>query len=147
MRKLLWSLWRETDGVLSFEWTVLTSVLTIGAVAGIATVRDAVQDEMADLAEAMTSLDQSYAIPPPLAIAVHSNASYGIGGGAVGPWRVQEFDKRTGRMRSFGRGTYGGAGSGYRDRHPQIERTQPEAPKPGPEAQGYLPALDSSEDS
>jgi Flp pilus assembly pilin Flp len=71
-------MWHEQDGVLSFEWTVLTSLLTVGVVSGIAGVRDAVTDEMGDISQAMVSLDQSYAIEPPLAIRVHST---GIGGG------------------------------------------------------------------
>ena len=80
MRKFLQQLWREEDGVLSFEWTVLTSMLTIGAVAGIAAVRDAVDDEMADLAQAMTSLDQSYIIEGPLMVSVHSSGNNGFSG-------------------------------------------------------------------
>jgi Flp pilus assembly pilin Flp len=78
-------LWREEDGVLSFEWTVLTSLLTVGVVSGIATVRDAVIDEMGDLSQAMIALDQSYMIQPPLAAQVHTTGGFG-GGGFGGGW-------------------------------------------------------------
>ena len=83
MRKTLERLWREEDGVLSFEWTVLTSLLTVGVVSGIASVRDAAVDEMGDLAQAMISLDQSYYIQPPLAAEVHTRglAGWGFSGG------------------------------------------------------------------
>lgn len=83
MRKTLERLWREEDGVLSFEWTVLTSLLTVGVVSGIASVRDAAIDEMGDLAQAMISLDQSYYIQPPLAAQVHTVglAGWGFSGG------------------------------------------------------------------
>jgi Flp pilus assembly pilin Flp len=72
-------MWRDQDGVLSFEWTVLTSLLTVGVVSGIAGVRDAVTDEMGDLSQAMVTLDQSYVIEPPLAVQVHTS-SFGLGG-------------------------------------------------------------------
>jgi Flp pilus assembly pilin Flp len=77
--------WRETDGVLSFEWTLLTSLLTVGAVSGIAAVRDAVTDELGDIAQAMVSLDQSYVIQPPLQIHVHTaHGSASFRGGFAG---------------------------------------------------------------
>jgi Flp pilus assembly pilin Flp len=84
VRKFLTSLWRDTDGVLSFEWTMLTSLLTVGAVSGIATVRDAVTDEMGDLAQAMVSLDQTYYIEPPLVMRVHDTWRWGWNHGHYG---------------------------------------------------------------
>lgn len=91
MRRMCARMWREDDGVLSFEWTVLTSLLTVGVVSGIAAVRDATIDEMGDLAQAMVSLDQSYYIQPPLAIQVHTTG-WGVGSGFVstggGGWGV-----------------------------------------------------------
>lgn len=54
--------WREDDGVLSFEWVLLLTLLTIGIVSGITAARDAIIDEMADVAEAAISLDQSYTL-------------------------------------------------------------------------------------
>lgn len=59
-------LWKEDDGVLSFEWTVLSSLLTVGVVSGVTAVRDATVDEFGDVALSMVSLDQSYYIQPPL---------------------------------------------------------------------------------
>src|SRR5437868_222245 len=67
VKQLLRRLLRDEQGVLSFEWTVLTSLLTVGVVSGVASVRDAVIDEMGDVAQAMVALDQSYLIQPPLA--------------------------------------------------------------------------------
>ena len=80
MKQFLSRMWHETDGVLSFEWTMLTSLLTVGVVSGVAAVRDAVTDEMGDVAQAMVSLDQSYAIQPPLVINVHTVGYGGFGG-------------------------------------------------------------------
>ena len=85
MKNLFARMWHEQDGVLSFEWTVLASLLTVGVVSGIASVRDATIDEMGDLAQAMVNLDQSYLIEPPLGVSVHT--AYGAPGwGFSGGW-------------------------------------------------------------
>ena len=62
--------WSEEDGVLSFEWTLLTTLLVLGVVAGLAAARDAVIDELGDAAQAMLNLDNSYTIDWPLQIEV-----------------------------------------------------------------------------
>jgi|GEM_PF-496673 len=66
VKAFLKRLWTEDDGVLSFEWTVLSSLLTVGVVSGVTAVRDATVDEFGDVALSMVSLDQSYYIQPPL---------------------------------------------------------------------------------
>src|SRR5262249_20625766 len=86
VKQLFQRMWREEDGVLSFEWTVLTSLLTVGVVSGIASVRDAVIDEMGDLSQAMVALDQSYYIQPPLAVEVHTWGGGWGGWGNTGGW-------------------------------------------------------------
>jgi Flp pilus assembly pilin Flp len=53
---------QEDDGVLSFEWTLLLTLLTIGIVGGVAAARDAIIDELGDLAEAAQGIDQSYTL-------------------------------------------------------------------------------------
>jgi Flp pilus assembly pilin Flp len=65
-------MWREEDGVLSFEWTLLLTLLVIGIVSGVAGARDAIIDELGDVAQAMLALDQSYTIEFPLEVAVHA---------------------------------------------------------------------------
>ena len=64
-------MWKEDEGVLSFEWVLLVTLLTIGIVSGVAAARDAIIDELGDVAEAMLSLDQSYTIDFPLNVDVH----------------------------------------------------------------------------
>ena len=71
MRTLLHRMWKEDDGVLSFEWILLVTLLTIGIVGGIAGARDAIIDEFGDVAQAMVALDQSYVIDFPLLVQVH----------------------------------------------------------------------------
>jgi len=72
MKNVLARAWREEDGVLSFEWVLLVTLLTIGIVGGIAAARDAIIDELGDVAQAMLALDQSYTIDFPLLVQVHA---------------------------------------------------------------------------
>ena len=69
--KTLSLLWNEDDGVLSFEWTLLVTLLTIGIVSGLAGARDAIIDEFGDVAQAMLALDHSMTIAHPLEVRVH----------------------------------------------------------------------------
>ena len=55
-------IWHEEDGVLSFEWTLLVTLLAIGIVAGLAAARDAIIDELGDVAAAAQGIDQSYSL-------------------------------------------------------------------------------------
>jgi Flp pilus assembly pilin Flp len=63
--------WNEEEGVLSFEWVLLVTLLTIGIVSGVAGARDAIIDELGDVAQAMLALDQSYTVDFPLSVIVH----------------------------------------------------------------------------
>ncbi|MDX1943888.1 MAG: hypothetical protein SFU86_00660 [Pirellulaceae bacterium] len=60
MRQFFLALWRDCDGVLSFEWTILAVLLVIGIVSGLSAARDAIIDELGDHAEAVLQFDQSY---------------------------------------------------------------------------------------
>jgi Flp pilus assembly pilin Flp len=72
MKKVLCRVWKEQDGVLSFEWVLLVTLLTFGIVGGIAAARDAIIDEFGDVAQAMLAIDQSYTVAFPLLIQVHT---------------------------------------------------------------------------
>jgi Flp pilus assembly pilin Flp len=75
MKKVLGRIWSEQDGVLSFEWVLLVTLLTFGIVGGIAAARDAIIDEFGDVAQAMLALDQSYTVAFPLLIQVHTTTT------------------------------------------------------------------------
>lgn len=77
MKCFLGRVWKEEDGVLTFEWVLLVTLLTIGVVGGIAGARDAIIDELGDVAQAMLSLDQSYSIEFPLEVIVHAPTGSG----------------------------------------------------------------------
>lgn len=63
MQRLILNMWKEEDGVLSFEWTLLLTLLTLGIVSGISAARDSIIDELGDLAQAAGAIDQSYTFP------------------------------------------------------------------------------------
>jgi Flp pilus assembly pilin Flp len=75
MKNVVCRMWNEEDGVLSFEWILLITVLVIGIVGGVAAARDAIIDEFGDVAEAMLALDQTYTIDFPLLVEVHASTT------------------------------------------------------------------------
>jgi Flp pilus assembly pilin Flp len=77
MRHPLAHVWHETDGVLSFEWTMLLTLLVLGVVGGLAGARDAVIDELGDVAQAMLALDHSYELDSPLELLVDIDGAGG----------------------------------------------------------------------
>ena len=68
-------LWCEDEGILTFEWILLLTLLVIGVIGGVAGIRDAIIHECQGVVGAMCALDQGYKIVPPLGVAVHSIAS------------------------------------------------------------------------
>jgi len=72
MKAALRNIWTEEDGVLSFEWTLLLTLLVIGIVSGVAAARDGIIDELGDVAQMMLAVDQSYTISFPLDVDVHA---------------------------------------------------------------------------
>jgi len=75
---------REDDAVLSFEWTLLTTLLVLGVVGGLTAARDAVIDELGDAAQAMLALDNSYSIDWPLELLIDLDTTTGPGPVAIG---------------------------------------------------------------
>ncbi len=56
-------LWRDTRGQISLAMLVLlVSIVCLGSIVGLATVRDYVVQEFGDAAVAIDSLDQSYSV-------------------------------------------------------------------------------------
>jgi hypothetical protein len=75
-------LWCEDEGVLTFEWIMLLTLLVIGVIGGVAGIRDAIIHECQGVIGAMVSLDQSYVVQPPLGVAVLADNSQ-AGGDAL----------------------------------------------------------------
>jgi Flp pilus assembly pilin Flp len=79
MKLFLTQVWQEEEGVLTFEWVLLVTILTIGIVSGLTAARDAIIDEMGDVAQAMLALDQSFSIDFPLEVLIHDGNPSGSG--------------------------------------------------------------------
>lgn len=77
-------MWREDDGAMAFEWALLTTLLVLGVIGGLAAARDAVIDELGDVAQAMLALDGSYTIAYPLQVLIDLDTTSGPGPAAVG---------------------------------------------------------------
>lgn len=63
-------IWNDDEGVLTLEWILLLSLIVIGVIVAISSVRDALTDQLHGLTGAISSLDTSYNIPPPVSIYV-----------------------------------------------------------------------------
>ena len=63
MKRFVNQVWQEDDGVLTFEWVLIITLVVIGIVGGLAAARDAIIDELGDIAQATISFDQSYFMP------------------------------------------------------------------------------------
>lgn len=62
MKSLLRRIWRDDEGVLTFEWILLITVIVIGIIGGISTARDAIISEFGDISNATVNIDQSYTV-------------------------------------------------------------------------------------
>ncbi|MBI1346598.1 hypothetical protein GC163_09950 [bacterium] len=61
MKSLCKRLWRDENGfVVSTELILISTVTVIGLIVGLTTVRDVVVIELADVADAISEIDQSY---------------------------------------------------------------------------------------
>jgi Flp pilus assembly pilin Flp len=83
MKSIFQKLWREEDGVLSFEWTILAVVVVFGIVGGLAAARDTIIDELGDLGEAVVSFDQSFSFTGIPALGILGSSYVDIPGSVV----------------------------------------------------------------
>jgi len=103
---MLKRLWREDEGVLTFEWIMLLTLLVIGVIGGVAGIRDAIIHECQGVAGAMVSLDQSYVVVPPLGLAVSSIDGQDTAGNCTSSAAAMSFadsaNLQTNRVNPFG---------------------------------------------
>jgi Flp pilus assembly pilin Flp len=62
--------WTEEDGVLTLEWIILTTLVVLGVIGGLAVVRDALMHELGGVVGAAMALDQTATISDPIAISI-----------------------------------------------------------------------------
>ena len=75
MRKFLSQLWNDVAGfVISSELIFVATLLVIGMITGLTTIRDQVLGELGDVADAVSEFDQSYSIS---AVTGHASSTSG----------------------------------------------------------------------
>ena len=76
MRKFLGAFWQDQHGfIVSSELIFVATLLVIGMVTGITTIRDQVLGELGDLADAVSEVDQSFSIS---GVEGHSSSTAGV---------------------------------------------------------------------
>lgn len=76
MRSLMLKLWNDDRGaLLATEWVFVSTILVVGMVAGLKSVQQSVNAELADLADAIGSLSQAYSYGGVSGCAGSSNGS------------------------------------------------------------------------
>jgi Flp pilus assembly pilin Flp len=61
MRKIIAKIWNDEGGALiSVEWVFVATILVLGVTVGLTAVRNAVNSELAEAANAFSALNQSY---------------------------------------------------------------------------------------
>src|SRR5262245_56176106 len=61
MQHIIQRLWSEQDGaIVSAEIMLVTTILVLGCIVGLKSVRDSVVTELADVAQAFANADQSF---------------------------------------------------------------------------------------
>ncbi|MBQ9455922.1 MAG: hypothetical protein IJU53_09675 [Thermoguttaceae bacterium] len=74
------NIFRDETGSLTLEWIFLFSLLVLGIVGGVATLRNAMILEAGESAGAAAGLDDSYTVAPPPALSLDSQPSATING-------------------------------------------------------------------
>lgn len=52
----------DESGVMTFEWVLIITVVVIGCIAGITTIRDVTTGELTDISTVTMALEQSYGV-------------------------------------------------------------------------------------
>lgn len=76
MRKFMSQLWQDEAGfVVSSELVFVATLLVIGMVTGLTTIRDQVLGELGDVADAVSEVNQSYSIS---GVTAHASSTSGV---------------------------------------------------------------------
>jgi Flp pilus assembly pilin Flp len=76
MRNLMLKLWNDDRGALvATEWVFVSTILVVGIVAGLKSVQQTVNAELADMADAIGALSQAYSYGGVSGCAASSNGS------------------------------------------------------------------------
>jgi Flp pilus assembly pilin Flp len=63
MRQLFLKLWNDDDGfVIALEYILIATIIILGLIAGLASIRDAVNSELSELGNSFMALSQGYVL-------------------------------------------------------------------------------------
>ncbi len=91
-------IWNDESGILTFEWILLFTLLTIGIVGGVATIRNATNLESAEAAGAITALNQSYTVTASLGGTVKSTGAISYSQTDVSGMAETSFSDKAGKI-------------------------------------------------
>ena len=60
MRKMMLKLWQDDAGIVALEYLLVATIVGLGLVVGLSNLEIALDNELTELANAITALDQSY---------------------------------------------------------------------------------------
>jgi len=60
MLKMLQKLWQDDAGIVALEYLLVATIVGLGLVVGLSNLEIALDNELTELANAITALDQSY---------------------------------------------------------------------------------------
>jgi Flp pilus assembly pilin Flp len=60
MRKMMQQLWQDDAGIVALEYLLVATIVGLGLVVGLSSLEIALDNELIELANAITALDQTY---------------------------------------------------------------------------------------
>jgi Flp pilus assembly pilin Flp len=64
MRQQMLRLWKDDGGALiAAEWAIVSTILVLGVITGLVAVRNAVNSELVEFANALMSMDHGFSYP------------------------------------------------------------------------------------
>src|SRR5690242_4287504 len=82
MRSTMLKLWKDDGGALiATEWVFVATILVLGAIVGLAAVRNAITSELLEFANAITGLSQNYSFAGEAVTCAGGATKASVGGG------------------------------------------------------------------
>jgi Flp pilus assembly pilin Flp len=88
MRKMMQKLWQDDAGIVALEYLLVATIVGLGLVVGLSNLEIALDNELTELANAITALDQSYSFVSVLGSG-KTTTSYKAGTNATDIWGTQ----------------------------------------------------------
>lgn len=85
MRKMMSQLWNDDAGIVSLEYLLVATIISMGVITGLAAVSNSLNEELIELATAILAINQSYSYNGvSTAHAYTSGSSYTVKNNVIG---------------------------------------------------------------